>query len=285
MLIPSFRLTVIASPGGKYGTYSNRKGWQMDYAGIIERIYDHVENNRLEPAVMACIRLARIANDYLNAAIFLREQYADKRKFSSVFAEDTQSLKEEVVKFLHEQSFEIWLDGRTLPFSLGEDDGDKRNILMLGVADIESEIPQLERSIQDLTVPPGMAAFDTAAFTDSYARRKSRFRLCIKADQMICNRIKARCFNYAVTIEKQLRAQQKPELFLHKIQTEVNNFFNARSEDVYTKLQKAAQLVASNDTEDSSLLLTEVRRAIKAVADYFYPAVTEPVICVDGKGT
>lgn len=255
----------------------------MDQADIIERIYDHVENDRLEQAVMACVRLSRTTNDYLNAAVFLRELYTEKRDFSRIFAEDTQGLKEEAIKFLHERSFDIWLNGRKLPFSLGEDDdGQKLDVMPSAIADIEAEIPQMERSIEDLTVPQGMAPFDTAAFTDSYTRRKAGLRLRIKAGQTVRNRVKARCFNYAVTIEKQLQVQSKPELFLHEIQSEVNNFFSARSEDVYTKLQKAAQLAASREAEDRSLLLTEVRRAIKAVADYFYPPKTEPVVCADG---
>lgn len=78
--------------------------------------------------------------------------------------------------------------------------------------------------------------------------------------------------------------QTRPESknFLHAVQIDVNNYFKIHSKDVYAKLQKASQLFDSNDVEDHSLLLTEVRRAIKAVADFFYPAVKEPVKCSDG---
>jgi hypothetical protein len=68
------------------------------------------------------------------------------------------------------------------------------------------------------------------------------------------------------------------------VQNEVNNFFKARSETVHQMLLKASQLAASRDLEDSALLLTEVRRAMKAAADYFYPPVAETVTCADGKG-
>jgi hypothetical protein len=64
---------------------------------------------------------------------------------------------------------------------------------------------------------------------------------------------------------------------------DVNNFFKGQAEDVYFKLQKAAELVASSDPEDASLLLTEVRRAFKAAADFYYPSVAGKVICADGK--
>jgi hypothetical protein len=100
---------------------------------------------------------------------------------------------------------------------------------------------------------------------------------------MVKQRVKTRCLNYAIRIERQLQAQGKSQSFLAQVHTEVNNYFKAHSEDVYTKLQKAAQLVDSNNPEDCSLLLTQVRRAIKASADYLYPPKSDKVICRDGK--
>ena len=49
------------------------------------------------------------------------------------------------------------------------------------------------------------------------------------------------------------------------------------------KLQKASELSSSEELEDMSLLLTEVRRALKAAADHFCPAHPEKVLCSDGK--
>ena len=46
---------------------------------------------------------------------------------------------------------------------------------------------------------------------------------------------------------------------------------------------KAAQLANSRDPEDAALLLTSLRRAINAVADYFYPPRDGDVVCRDGK--
>ena len=63
----------------------------------------------------------------------------------------------------------------------------------------------------------------------------------------------------------------------------MNSYFKAHSEDIYVKIQKAAQLVDSKDSEDFSILLTQVRRAIKSAADYFYPPKSEPVKCSDGR--
>lgn len=136
--------------------------------------------------------------------------------------------------------------------------------------------------IRDLTVPPGMGEFDTAAFTDRYDSQKAQLRLRINAILTIKDRIKTRCLNYAIRIERQLQAQQKSISFLGQIQNDVHNYFATHSEDVYNKLQKAAQLIDNNDPEDLSLLLTQVRRAIKSSADFFYPPSPEPVKCADG---
>lgn len=260
----------------------------MDHAAVIERVYEHLENGHVEKAVMACVRLARNLNDYMNAAIFLRELYPDKQQFGRVFYDDTVKLKKEAQTYLWKQSLEIWIAARTMRYSFsGGDEGlpddDKRTVLALGAGEMEAEVQQLERSIQDMTIPAGLDAFDAAAFTDRYMKSKERLRLRISAIQTILARIRTRCLNYAISLERQLEAQTKTDAFLHGIQTEVNNYFRSRSEDVFIKLQKASQLVSSNSVEDGSLLLTEVRRCIKAVADNLYPAAVEPVVCSDGK--
>src|SRR3954454_14992299 len=62
-----------------------------------------------------------------------------------------------------------------------------------------------------------------------------------------------------------------------------SNYFKERDNGVFQKLQKASILAASDDPEDAALLLTEVRRALKAAADHFYPPRAEAVVCSDGK--
>lgn len=127
-----------------------------------------------------------------------------------------------------------------------------------------------------------MGEFDTAAFTDLFVSQKSDIRTRIKAVSTIKARLKTRCLNYAIGIERQLELQKKGQGFLEAVQNDVHNYFKAHSDDVFVKLQKAAQLAASTELEDFALLLTEVRRALKASADYFYPAVPGNVMCADG---
>ena len=178
---------------------------------------------------------------------------------------------------LYRTSLKRFLEVHAMGFPLSSDQPD-HDVLCVAVGDLDPELDQLERSIADMIVPPGTHPFDAAAFTDQFTRHKAKLRLRIKAVQMI----KARCLNYASQIERQLDLQQKNQGFLDLVQNEVNNFFKARSDDVYIKLQKAAALVASSDPEDASLLLTEVRRALAAVADHLYPPVTGKVNCSDG---
>lgn len=255
----------------------------MDFATTIERVYEHIENGHVDKAVMGCLRIARHLKDYLYVAVFLRELHPNNQELGRILYDDTNHLKEETQKFLWETSHKYWLDSHTLDFFLATDDyGEDRNVLTIGAGEFDPELEQWERSIQDMTVPPGMGEFDTAAFTDRYNNQKAQIRLRIKAIQTVKERVKTRCLNYAIRIERQLDAQRKAQSFLEQVQNDVNNYFKAHSEDVYTKLQKAAQLVDSVNPEDSSLLLTQVRRAIKAASDFFYPPLDQAIKCSDG---
>lgn len=256
----------------------------MNYISAIERVYDHLENDDVEKAVMTCLRISRHLQDHLYTAIFLQEFYSSRKDFINVLLDDTSHLKRETQKEIDKISLGYWIDLRTLDFSMGKtSNGEEKNILSISVGEMKSELDQWERSIEDLKLPSGMGEFDTAAFTDRYNERKSRYRLQIKAINIVKERIKLRCLNYAIKIEKQLLAQAKSKEFLHECQNLVNNYFKQHSDDVYKKLQKATQLIDSTNSEDHSLLLTQIRRALKAAADFFYPPTDEPVKCLDGE--
>jgi len=252
---------------------------------VIERIYEHLEADRVEQAVMCCLRVARRSKDHLNAAIFLRELYPNTREVARALFDDIAPLKKDGKKYIFDISLDRWLETHTVELGFDDDhvdDGEKRNVLRIAAGEIEAELAQCERSIDDLVVPEGMAPFDTAAFTDGNIREKGYIRLRIKAILQIKSRVKAKCLSYAIQMERQLDAQIKTQSFLEDIQNEVNNFFKSHSENVYNKLQKAAQLATSNDLEDASLLLTEVRRSLKEAADYLYPPVPGKIRCADG---
>lgn len=255
----------------------------MDCKPVIQRVYDHIENDAVDKAVMDCLHIARYLKDYLYVAVFQRELNPNKKELMRVLFNDASQLKEEVIRFYCDRSFKYWLDLHQFDYSIGaNDDEDERNIFRIAAGELNSEIYECKKSIEDMTVPTGMTPYDTAYFTDKYDNLKVRYRLRIRACQTIKERLKSRCFNYANQIERQLKAQGKSQNFLHEVQNEVNNYFKAHSEDVYKKLHKAVSLVDAKDSESSSLLLTEVRRAINAAADYFYPPSDQKVKCADG---
>lgn len=258
----------------------------MDYDKALTHVYEHVEEDEVEKAVMGCLRVALSGKDYLNAAVFMRELYPDRNEIARVLYDDIAHLSKEAKKFIWETSLNRWLEAHTFDFGFpGDEDadsGNKPNVLMIAVGEIDPELDQWERTIADMTLPSGMEPFDAAAFTDRFIREKAQIRLRMKALQTIKTRLKTRCLNYAIQIERQLASQRQSQGFLEDVQNEVNNFFKARSDDVFLKLQKAAELAASTDPEDASLLLTEVRRALKAAADHFYPPVSGKVTCSDG---
>lgn len=254
------------------------------HSELLQRIFDHVERGDVDKAVRTSLRLSRHIGDHMNTALFLRELLDDRTEIARVLHDDTPHLKEEAQKFLYEQSFKRWLKSRTLPFSFGAttDDDDERNVFVTSIGEFPEDLAQIEKSISDLVIPPTMGEYDSAAFTDRYDLRKAQLRLRIKAITTIKDRVLNRCFNFATDVERQLAAQAKSVQFLQEAQNTVQNYFKSRSEDVYEKLQKANSLITSSSVEDLSLLLTQVRRAIKAAADYFFPPTNELRCCSDG---
>ena len=183
----------------------------MDCAIIIERVYEHIENGHIDKAAMGCLRIARHLKDYLYTAIFLREIYPNNKELIRILYDDMSHLKDEAKRFVYDRSHDYWLESHTLDYSLATDEGEERNILKIGAGDLDSELEQLKRSIQDLAITPGMGEYDTAAFTDRYNNQKAQMRLRISAIQTIKERIKTRCLNYAIGVERQLETPRKTQ--------------------------------------------------------------------------
>ena len=257
----------------------------MESKLLIERIFEHLDDNAVDKAVMTCLRLSRKHKDYFNIVLFLRELYPNKDQVHDVFFDETQELKDEARNYLWEKTLEKWLEERSVENIDQEtpDSEERRNVLVFGIGEIETETEQLEKMIDDLKLPSSMGEYDAAAFTDRYNYQKMQIRAKIKGLDTVKQRVKIRCLNYAIQLEKQLDNQEKSEAFVVEAQNIVNNYFKEHSIDVYRKLQKASKLLRSQDTEDFSLLLTSVRRAMNSVADHFYPPSDDFVICSDGK--
>ena len=256
----------------------------MNIETSVERIFDYLENDHVEKATMLCLRVARNLKDYLFIAVFLRDMQPNNGEFMRIVYDDISHLNNEMQNKIVDLSDRYWFETHTLDFSLGKDEkGRDLNILAVGIADIEKEIENNEKIIEDYKVPTGMGPLDTAVFTDKYVNFKTQLRLRTKGLNRIKSLIKNRCLNYAIKIELQIQNQQKTKSFLLETQNTVDNYFKIQNEDIFNKLNKALKLVDSKDTEDLSLLLTEVRRCIKSVADHFYPPRDGTIKCADGK--
>lgn len=249
---------------------------------LIEKIFNHIESGDTDKAVFACLRLSKKINDKFNTIIFLRELYPDQKQINKNFYEETNNLTKEAQKLLWDTSAEHWLDERTCRFSIIDDEPEK-NILALGVGEMQREIEELSNTISSMTVPNGVSGYDAMELISKYDHTKERLNLRKNAINTILERIKTRCFMYANRVEHQILTQENPASFLHEVQTSVNNYFATNSEDTYRKLQAASNLVNSKKPEDNALLLTSIRRSISSVADHFYPAKPGTHLCSDGK--
>jgi hypothetical protein len=257
----------------------------MNTQELVERVYDHVEKGEVDKAVFACVRLSRSINDLIPLFIFLRELSASDDQYMADLVQETHTLNEEARQYLYKTAQDSWLKRRTLevPDSNNRRDEGSEKTLTGGIADLQRDVELFTGAIKDMELPSGMGEFDTAAFTDRYVDRKLAYRGRMRLSNVVIERVRTLCWNYASRVEKQLAIQAGNVHFLTVVQDTVNNFFAARSSETYEKLMKASALVGTTGAEDSALLLTTVRRAIKAVADHFYPPSTDEVLCSDGK--
>lgn len=256
----------------------------MDFAHAVARILEHLENDKVEAATMACLRVARSAQDHLSAAYFLRELTPRREEVARMLFADAEHLTDEARKYVFERSLDRWLEVHTVTEAFASANiGEERPVLVVAAGEIESDLARWENAIRDLTTPPGLTSADAAAVHRAANAQRAQIRLRLAALETIKARLKTQCLNYAIQIEKQLSLQTQNQEFLWKVQNDVNNYFKEREPDVFQKLQKASMLAASSDPEDAALLLTEVRRALKAAADHFYPPRDGPVTCSDGK--
>lgn len=254
----------------------------METQEIVDRVYDHVEAGEVDKAVIACLRLARKVSDTFNVVMFLRELRPDTHQLKMSFAQETQHLNEEACKRLWKDTQDHWIEERTLNVSLDPDD-ENMKVLVFGVGQLRRQIEQTEKSIEDLRLPEGMGEFDTAAFTDRNRKLRAEMRLNIQSCNIILERIRTRCLYYVSRIEGQLEAANKTSSLIASLQNDVHNYYASRSEAAYQSLCKAAILISSTDAEDHALLLTSIRRAVKAATDFHYPPTSTPVVCNDGQ--
>ncbi len=255
----------------------------MNEHELIERIYNHVESCEIDKATIACLRLARKVGDSFNTIAFLRELFPDKDQFQAAFFEELKDLNKEAKQFLWEKTLDHWINERSLDYKLNTKNHEEQKVIAMGVGELIREVEQMEKAIDDLTLPKGMGEFDTAAFTDRNIELKGQARQKIRACNTILERIRTRCLNYATRIERQLTAAKTASDFMASLENDVHNYYAERCELVYQRLRKAASLIGSEETEDHALLLTSIRRAVKAVADYHFPPRSELVVCDDGQ--
>lgn len=248
---------------------------------IVSKIYSDIEDDKILNAVMSCLKLARIHNDYLNAAIFLRELSSDNKYFNNHFYDLTIELNKEARNFLHKTSLQHWLEERTIPDN--NDSLEDKQVYDKGVGDLLTSIEQDHKMISEIRTPQGMSAYDTAYFEDRNTNTRIFLRNRISDFTIIKERIRARCWNYALEFEKQINEQSQNQNFFFNIQSDVNNYFKSKDHETYSKLLRASELINSNNKEDHSLLLTEIRRALKSLADFLCPPKEGLTLCTDGE--
>lgn len=207
---------------------------------------------------------------------------SDPQQFTRQFYDEVRSLSKEAQKYVWEKTQDLWIEEHTSTYTIVPDEPEK-TVLALSVGEMQREPDQIDKKISDLSIPPGMGEYATAKLEAEHSHLKMLLRSRAAGVVQILERVKSRCVDYASRVETQRRMSRKTSDFLATIQNQVNNYFAAHHEETFRKLQKASELVQSDKTEDLALALTAVRRAMKSIAEHFYPSSDKPHMCSDGK--
>jgi hypothetical protein len=123
----------------------------MDKEQLVQQIYDHVDADRVESALMGCLRLSRSIKDHLNMATFLWELLYKRQDVVRALHPDVSDLTVEAQTFLLKTSHQRWLDLHTLDFALSPDKPD-HNIFCITAGELDPELQQWERTIAETVV-------------------------------------------------------------------------------------------------------------------------------------
>jgi hypothetical protein len=183
----------------------------MDYTDAIKQAYEHIENNRIDQAVMSCLRISRNLHDYLYTAIFLREMNVSNKDFFNVLMDDGSHLDKDAVEFLSETSLNYYINIRVFDFGEFSSDGEEKNVLSYYVYELDEALEQSKLLLNNNNLPKDLVL------------KK------ISAIQQLKYQIKMRCFNYLTRIELRLQAQNKSQNFLEKCHNKDIEWFKTQN--------------------------------------------------------
>lgn len=257
---------------------------KMDIAELTTEAYKAIKQKDIVQSVRYCSQLARFTNDHLYSFVFLSHLYDKPQHATQWLVDNLLNAPEDYLKLLTKKSNSIWLQTHTIDYGYRiSNTGEPLNVVNFNVHQIEEQIISAQSSLTNLAKAPDADLVNGYTLQNDFYESKAELKNLLSGLIQVKNKILDLCFNYAVMIEKQLIQQKRSVNFLESVYEDVNSYFNLNSNDVYAKLMKASSLVYSDDAEDRSLLFTEVRRAIKSAADYFYPPSSRAVVCKDGK--
>ncbi|MBZ2170634.1 hypothetical protein [Nitratidesulfovibrio sp. SRB-5] len=258
---------------------------EKNISQALKRVHECVESDDVEGATMVCLRIARYINDYLNAAVFMQELCFGMEDTVRAICDMAPQIEKETQKFIWERSKARWREIHDMGYLLTGRRSKEEDCQVLAVAagEIESELKCYQAMIDDMTPPQGMHHFDVAKFYHENVGPKVQLRQRMQALNRLKSRIKTRCLNYAILVESHQQPKKINASPLWKLQDSVDAHFKQNSRVVFEKLQKVSVLASSQEGEDCALLLTEVRRTLSAVADMYYPASRDTIVCSDGQ--
>lgn len=215
------------------------------------------------------IRVARLRGDY-EALMWLQlemEALSDKRARTRVQAEIAPHFSEATLRFVWDKHVQDSLSARSVARI------DARGDLEMEGNVTSLSIPELENSI---------ANYGSAMITARTVDERQRLEIARGELQKVRTRLEQRVYSYLSSVERQLVFGDVRGDAFERNREYLEQRLAILAPEVLTQLKVALARSEENSTESRSHALTSCRRALKSIADRFYPARQEPVKGLDG---
>jgi hypothetical protein len=242
-------------------------------------------NAKLSAIIRACIRIARLRNDFISL-LWLQREIIDnqnilerRRVFDEIIPHFTKDQFKNYRKFFED----MWMLER--PAIAFEDGRIEKTDMIIGknVSELENELEGMIDTYNKAQTPAGMNPFDTAKLEEQNFHLRIQTQAYINHYQKILESIKNRVYDFLSQTEKQLLYGQFHTDIFEQNRQYVELRLNEVCPEALKEFTSALQRVKENTPEARAQALLSCRRLFKDLADVLYPPMSQPVTGVDGK--
>lgn len=252
---------------------------------IVHSALDELDKRdcRLSVVARKALRIALLRNDWV-AVYWIQSEligFGDKNATNKLtFQVAPYFSREEFLRMRKETVVES-ISSRSVETIDSDGETDDEKITLLGIQEIEEFIQVISR--KDDPLPSNLHPLDAAIYSDR--RSKNRIIQQHQENEMrkVLARITQRVHSYLSRVEREIVLGQLQSDLFEDNRRYVDDKLAQLDPEILEQIHIAYRRTREGTVEARSHALTSCRRALKALADRFYPPKETPVKGIDGK--